>query len=369
MALRYDTGKLAKIRKTNHGYARVDARLTRTGIFEYTRGDGSTQLEYRPESEVFKADSLESLESAPVTDLHPSELVTIENTKALSVGVTGSPRRDGKFVSAVIQIQDAGAIAKIDAGDRREISCGYTCDYDPTPGMFEGKRYDGVQRNIQYNHVAIGPANWGRAGSEVAMRLDSVDGAISNFDSEELDPSLSGVQGDLVAIKINGVELKLDARDEQIVSSELARLQTAHDEAAKRADSASATAGKAAVELAAANVRAEKAEAVVAKLDRAELETQARKVLGAEAKFDGKSDAQLRAEVVTAVLPQVRVDGADKQFLDGAFAAALQVAARADSDKREVAKVVGQSTATISASDKAREEMIARNVAASKVSK
>jgi hypothetical protein len=188
---RFDTsrGRLAKAKKTPQGFARVDARLTRTGILEYVRADGSMQREYRPDSEVFCADSLATLDNAPVTDLHPSAMIDPSNARHFSRGNTRGARRDGKFVAAELTVQDAELISKIDAGERTEISCGYTCDLDYTPGVYEGQRYDAVQRKIVYNHVAIGPRNWGRAGADVALRLDAadahVDSLVSRFDSED----------------------------------------------------------------------------------------------------------------------------------------------------------------------------------------
>ncbi len=46
----------------------MNARLTKSGVFNYDE-----HREYRPDEEVVRADSLESLKGAPVTDLHPSE--------------------------------------------------------------------------------------------------------------------------------------------------------------------------------------------------------------------------------------------------------------------------------------------------------
>ena len=40
-------------------------------------------------------------------------------------------------------------------GRSRELSCGYYCDLDETPGEYEGQRYDARQRNIRGNHLAL----------------------------------------------------------------------------------------------------------------------------------------------------------------------------------------------------------------------
>jgi hypothetical protein len=69
-------------------------------------------------------------------------------------------------------VQDAGLIKAIEKGERRELSPGYVCHVEENPGSWNGERYDGIQRNIIYNHLAIGPAGWGRSGSEVSLKLD-----------------------------------------------------------------------------------------------------------------------------------------------------------------------------------------------------
>lgn len=56
--------------------------------------------------------------------------------------------------------------ADIDAG-KKEISCGYRCIYDFTPGVYKGVRYDAVQRVIRGNHVAL--VERGRMGPGVAV--------------------------------------------------------------------------------------------------------------------------------------------------------------------------------------------------------
>lgn len=172
---RYDVATLGNAERTPQGFLRVPAYLTRAGILEYRRHDGSTVRELRPASEVFAPKSLATLSAAPVTDLHPTEMVSPKNVRALSIGHVSEDvkRADGDLVAGALTLQDETAIANVEKGDRRELSCGYRCRIDATPGTFEGRPYDQVQRDIVYNHVALGPRNWGRAGREIALRIDS----------------------------------------------------------------------------------------------------------------------------------------------------------------------------------------------------
>lgn len=179
---RYDIGTLGNFERTPQGGFRIPAFPTRVGVFPYRLPDGSMRREYRPAEEVLSPASLATLAHAPVTDLHPEQNgiripVTPENYKALAVGhIAEDVRPMSDHVAATALIQDQGMIQKIESGDRRECSAGYNCALDLTPGTTDqGEDYDVIQRNIRYNHVALGPRDWGRAGSTVALRLDSGD--------------------------------------------------------------------------------------------------------------------------------------------------------------------------------------------------
>lgn len=171
---RYDfIGTLKALETTPQGFVRVDARLTRTGIFTYIQ-DGKVTRELRLPEEVFRCDSLKSIAGAPVTDLHPDTFVSPENAKELAVGFAGEEiKPDGDFVTAKLTITDAAAIEALKEGSRKEISLGYTCEVEDSPGLHNGEPYDAIQRNIVVNHIALGPKGWGRAGPEVAVKTDS----------------------------------------------------------------------------------------------------------------------------------------------------------------------------------------------------
>ncbi|MCA9508448.1 MAG: DUF2213 domain-containing protein [Myxococcales bacterium] len=86
--IRFDfNGNPNSFKHAAQGFLRVNARLNKTGVFSYRDG-----REHRGESEVFRADSLESLKGEPVTDLHPSEkggdnFLTPANAKEHIVGL------------------------------------------------------------------------------------------------------------------------------------------------------------------------------------------------------------------------------------------------------------------------------------------
>ncbi len=84
------------------------------------------------------------------------------------VGAIGTDTTfDAPYLKASLIVWDADAIARIESGEQRELSCGYRYDADMTPGTYEGQPYDGVMRNIRGNHVAL--VEKGRAGPDVLV--------------------------------------------------------------------------------------------------------------------------------------------------------------------------------------------------------
>lgn len=288
---RIDFGRLdgTKVTRSPAGGLRIPAALTREGVFTYRNTDGSVRREYRPADEVFKADALASLEDAPVTDLHPSEMVNTKNFATLAKGHAREIKQDGKFVAANVVVNDADLVSKVDAGERKEISCGYTCKLDMTPGVSpDGEAYDAIQRGIVYNHVALLPVGTGRAGREVALRLDA---AFQDVPTPAAPPAEKVIT--IVKITFDGKEY-VKGSDEHLAAIEA--------KAAADVKAAEERATKADADAKAATERADAAEKPAREAARKDLETKAAKVLGAEYKFDGKTDEQIRLDVANKTL-------------------------------------------------------------------
>lgn len=169
----FDSVQMSDARTTRDGYLVTEARVARTGIQTYLGSElGITDKNivrvWRPESEVFKTDSLQSYAHRPLTLDHPKEVVTADTWKDVSVGQTGEEVvRDGQFVKVPLVVMDAGAIGLIKAG-KRELSMGYSCDIEVVDGVTpEGEPYDAVQRNLRMNHLAI--VSMARGGSQLRI--------------------------------------------------------------------------------------------------------------------------------------------------------------------------------------------------------
>ena len=188
--------------RLSSGFLRVQGNLTKTGVFEYSFGSDVVR-ELRSDSEVFRSDSLDSLLGAPVTVDHPASMVVdTKNVNHLTVGNVIRAERNDPYISGTMQIHDAKTIAMVEAGALVEVSLGYTCDpvehNDSNIADFE-------QKNIVYNHAALGPSGWGRLGGDVSLRLDSqgnIDFAAFT-EAVELDPRWNEVVENLTEILKN----------------------------------------------------------------------------------------------------------------------------------------------------------------------
>jgi hypothetical protein len=74
---------------------------------------------------------------------------------------------DGEYLDNSLFVNAQEAIDGINSGKRRELSAGYHYTPDMTSGNFNGKAYDGVMRDIVFNHVAL--VEDGRAGPDVVV--------------------------------------------------------------------------------------------------------------------------------------------------------------------------------------------------------
>lgn len=168
-----------QIRKNSDGSIDVPGYLTKTGVFEYRRGD-ATVRELRSDAEVFSERSLDSLRSVLVTKDHPPEFLTTDNWKEHAIGHVSHVSADPPYVSGKLRVHDAAAIHMIEQGYLKEVSCGYAC----VPKAANREDADIEQTELEYNHVAIGPEGWSRMGT--ALRLDNNDNeVVERFDTQE----------------------------------------------------------------------------------------------------------------------------------------------------------------------------------------
>jgi hypothetical protein len=326
---RYDFSRLAgaKVSRTSQGFARMPANLTRTGVFKYTNPDGTTRRELRLPEEVFAQDSLDSLRDAPVVWGHPA-MVTPANIREHEIGhISGTPKGDGvRLVSGELIIKRSDGLAKVDSGEGQELSCGYKCHTEMRSGVYQDEKFDCIQRGIIYNHVGMGPRGWGRAGGDVALRLD---GLYATIDVQTAEPILE--QPARMKTRFDGQEFEFGS--EVHVNAMQARLDgnavalktatTECDTLQAKLDSSTADVTKLTTDLKAALDPARIDSAVE---NRVALVVSAAKVLGADAKFDGKTEREIQALVIAKVHPSAKLDGKSDDYVSARFDACLETA-------------------------------------------
>lgn len=172
---------------------------------------------YRPVEEVSAPASLASGENKPLTVGHPKDGVTADNWRDLAVGEARDLRfvpdnaPAGGHIKARLIVKDSAAIKAIQNG-KNQISCGYTFDLDRAVGTSPtGEPYDGIMRNIRFNHHAI--VDFARGGSGLRVA-----------DEQQKEPSM--VTRKLV---VDGIPLELEDQAAGVIEKLLSDRKAALD--------------------------------------------------------------------------------------------------------------------------------------------
>lgn len=181
-----------------NGWFEIKANpISKAGIFPYSgRQLGLTGPDadrifnvLRPPEELADPECVESFKLLPWIDDHVmlgpvAQEMTDRALPAEKKGVQGVIGeevfyKDGTLY-ANIKAFSSTLAALIEAG-KRELSAGYRCIYDMTAGVWNGLRYDAIQRKIRGNHLAL--VAEGRMGPDVAV----MDHFTFTFDAKELE--------------------------------------------------------------------------------------------------------------------------------------------------------------------------------------
>lgn len=247
--------KVGNIKRTDEGYLTGDAPVAKIGILSYVLNDGSIRKELVTKDTLFNQDSMSTLKMKPVTDQHPPErLLDSRTVKRRKVGFTGENiKRDEEYLVTPLTITDEDAISNIDE-KRKELSPGYRCDLLLEAGTFDcpghpqhGQRYDGIQLNRKYNHLAV--CDKARGGEDLKLHIDSIDNidgfevneAIENKDSltkeeiQSIKQIIKGKGNNMPQINIDGINY--DVAHQEVINFANKETNRADSEKA-RADTA-----------------------------------------------------------------------------------------------------------------------------------
>lgn len=166
---------------------------------------------YRPGDEIEKA--ADSFNGLPLMlDHWDMDAESIPKDKV--VGSLGTDARyESPYLKNSLIVTDAKAIKAIEDGSYSELSASYACDIDMTGGIFDGKNYDGVMKNIKGNHVALVPE--GRAGHDVKVADSAMEGGENMGWMEKMKELLFDIITDKEALKdIMNENEKLNAAEQ-----------------------------------------------------------------------------------------------------------------------------------------------------------
>lgn len=322
-------------RTTPEGYLTGKIRVTGAGVFSYMTADG-IKRRLRPVKEVSSQDSIDSLNSKPVTLLHPMQDVSPENAKKLQVGFTGTDASwDGLNAYVTMTITDAEAIKEMREGRVRAVSCGYDAGLERGKGNWQGVAYDEAMKDIRYNHIAL--VREGRAGDGVRFRI----GDSADFDRifSEKRTAQNGPGENRMARKliIDGAEYEAD---EKVIDT-LHAAQKARDEAQQQSkalqgqlDSMTAARDAALSERDQLKAKA-KDEATINQLvnEKVALLDNAKK-FGVEVKATDSVDS-IRSALVKSAYPEMVLDGKSADYIAAAYDAAMIKLADSTSPKNK----------------------------------
>ncbi|WP_114078353.1 DUF2213 domain-containing protein, partial [Proteus mirabilis] len=164
-----------------------DNPISKVGVFDYLGFEIGAPIPekiykvYRPQEELASTETINSFKLMPFVDEH--EMLGKDGTPAETKGIQGVIGErvyfEYPYLRGNIKILSNSALNQIEGG-KIELSPGYRCIYDFTPGEFNGERYDAIQRHIRANHLAL--VDEGRTGADVAVQ----DHSVITIDTKEL---------------------------------------------------------------------------------------------------------------------------------------------------------------------------------------
>ena len=322
-----DAVDISGVKETSEGYLVADVFAVRTGIQQYLGqevGRPSMRIVnvYRPEEEVFSADTLRSFSHVPVTNDHPDEAVTKDNWKDLAVGEASTEvLRDGQKMRIPVIVKDAAAIADV-RGGKRELSAGYSCDLDFVDGVApDGTPYQAVQRNIRANHIAI--VKRGRAGPEFRIGDNAVSWGVAPIVNDRESPAMPKILVDGITIETTDQGVEVINKLQKQLSDSTANIAKLTSDHAAEITAKDTKIGELTAQLADAKSKVPSG-ADLDKLvaDRAALIDSAKRV-HKDLKVEGLSDAEIRRAAVAQRYGEEMTKDMSDDAIAGMFKAAL----------------------------------------------
>ena len=152
--------------------------ISKVGVFSYlgaSMGEGfepdKIYQVYRPEEELNNEETLASFRLLPWTVEHAmlgseDNGLTPPERKGIHGVIGENVYFEDGYLKANLKVFSQ-RMANLIAEGKKELSIGYRCLYEREAGVYNGQKYDAVQRRIRGNHLAL--VDEGRAGKDVAV--------------------------------------------------------------------------------------------------------------------------------------------------------------------------------------------------------
>jgi hypothetical protein len=216
-----------RIPDINSWFEVKDNPLSKVGVFPYSGAQISSELDpneiynvYRPESELSHPQTVDSFKLLPWIDDHEMLGASEDGlTPAEQKGIHGVIGEDVYFADGYLKGNlkvFSEQMADLIQSGKKELSIGYRCLYELANGVYDGVKYQAIQRDIRGNHLAL--VDEGRAGPDVAV-LDH---------NHTFRCALDGRQFQMT--KPKGITLEALDAALKTLTSEVAKLAKAQDE-------------------------------------------------------------------------------------------------------------------------------------------
>lgn len=333
----YHVVKTDKAERTPQGFLRMPAYLTRTGVFKYRMKDGSILRELRHPDDVFLPESLKTLAGVPLTNEHPTKLVSPESLKKDVVGWVGETiEKDMIYLKALVTIADAKAIDEVESG-KQELSCGYTADLVEEKGFYNGEEYDVRQTNIVYNHVSL--VKKGRAGANVRLHLDAEsaeyigdgndwqeDAGMAKVKLGDMEFECSKEMADAFESMMKKKQQEMDSLSEQMKDmcpkADYDKMKSEYEKVSATKDMLETQVNELKTKKDGAEIYQEKFQAAVKA--RVALVTEAKSVVKADVKLDEMTDLEVKKAVVTEKFPKIDLKEKSDDYVQAMFDHAIE---------------------------------------------